>query len=389
MRELPEQQEAPAAAVVRHPVIIVGGGMAGFSVARELKARGAGPVLMLSADEGQFYAKPLLSHTLSREKPASTLLMGREACELQYGVRIVPHTEVIGFDAAARRLTTASGAVFDYEHLVLATGAAPVAPWQGPGIFSVNSAADMSRLEPSLARAKHVLVAGAGFVGLELANDWQRSGKAVTVASVASPLQPLLPAAASGWVQARLETAGIVFERGLLTLASEEAHVHASVDGVPLHTAFDLALSAVGLRSNTTLAQAGGLATGEHGLLVDAQFVTSDRNVLALGDVIEQGGQPWRFVAALNHAAKVIASHLTGGAMPAAPARMPISLKCPDAPLAMVLPSGDGTVHWEKVFASNDELELRATRLGVACGYVLGGAATSRRAKLDAWLTEV
>jgi rubredoxin-NAD+ reductase len=386
MRVVSEMPKVPAAPVTRHPVIIVGAGMAGFSVARELKARGVGPVLMLSADEGRFYAKPLLSHTLSREKPAAKLLMDRAACEEQYGVRIFPHTAVVGFDTARRRLTTAAGATFDYEHLVLATGAAPVAPWEGPRIFSVNSAADMHQMEPALARAQRVLVAGAGFVGLEMANDWLRAGKNVTVAAAAAPLHQVLPAVASAWVQQRLEAAGIVFGCGQVTLASEIGYVKASVDGVPLPAPFDMVLSAIGLRSNTTLAQAGGLATGAHGLLVDADFVTSDPHVLALGDVIEQHGRPWRFVAAHNHAAKVIAGRLAGGALPAAPARMPISLKCPDAPLMMVLPNGTGTVHWEQVVASNDELELRATRFGEACGYVLGGVATGRRARLDAWL---
>jgi rubredoxin-NAD+ reductase len=370
----------------RYPVIIVGAGMAGFAAARELKARGVGPVLMLAADDGQFYAKPLLSHSLSRRAPAAKMLTNRETCESQYGVRIVPHTTVSGFDPKLQRLTTAAGASFEYDHLVLATGALPSTPWAGPRIFSVNNARDMQAMDLALERANHVLVAGAGFVGLEMANDWHRSGKTVTVASAAAPLSPLLPAQASVWVQARLEAVGISFARGALTLFNQPNHVIATVSEVALPAAFDLVLSAVGLRSNTELARAGGLVTGVHGLVVDDKFRTSTPNVLALGDVIEQAGRPWRFVAALNHAAKMIASHIAGTDSPAPPVSMPISLKCPDAPLVLVLPDGEAAVSWKQVSSTQDGLELRATRSGEACGYILGGAATKQRAALDAWL---
>lgn len=367
----------------RSPIVIVGGGMAGFAVARELKQRGnTRDVLMLTADEGRFYAKPLLSHVLSRATPAAALLMSLEKAASANQVRVVPHTEVVRADFEAKTVHAADGRAFRYGDLVVATGARPLNFWRGDHIFSVNSASDMSRLEPILEGAKTILIAGAGFVGLEFANDWARAGKQVTVVSLDGPLRPLVPQSVSAWVEDNLTRAGVHFVRGRLTPVHEGAGLCAEVGGKRLTARFDLMLSAVGLGPDVALWNQAGLVTGRHGLVVNASFETNIAHVYAVGDVMEFQGQAWRFVTALNHAAKVIASNLGGQESREDFGALPISLKCPDSPLAMMLPRVQGSGSWEAK-AGDADLEATYRQDGKLRGFVLGGTAANRRRQFE------
>ena len=367
----------------RGPIVIVGGGMAGFAVARELKQRGnTRDVLMLTADKGSFYAKPLLSHGLSRATPAAALLMPPEKAASANQVRVVAHTEVVHADFKAKTVYAADGRAFTYGDLVVATGATPLNLWQGDGIFSVNSASDMSRLEPALNGAKTVLIAGAGFVGLEFANDWSRAGKQVTVVSVDGPLRPLVPESVSAWVEENLTRAGVHFVRGRLTPMSEGTGLCVEVDGNRLAQRFDLMLSAVGLGADVTRWNQAGLVTGRHGIVVNAHFETNIAHVYAVGDVMEYQGRAWRFVTALNQAAKVIASNLHGQESCENLGVLPISLKCPDSPLAMVLPRLQGEGMWETK-AGDADLEATYRQDGKLKGFVLGGTAANRRRQFE------
>ena len=376
------------------PILIIGAGMAGFAVARELKQRGnTREVVMLTASHGGFYAKPLLSHGLSRSKPAASLLMPAEKAGAANRVRIVANTRVERVDVKTRTVHCGDGHTLEYSHLVVATGAQPLNFWGGERIFSVNSAVDMSRLEPELARARQVLVAGAGFVGLEFANDWAKAGKQVTVVSLAGPLSPLVPEEVSAWVQSRLAAAGIRFIQGKLAASVEGEQVLAQVENGSADAAvqssnplaFDLMLSAVGLGADVALWSQAGLQCTRHGVRVNERFQTSEPDVFALGDVMDYQGRPWRFVAPLNHAAKVIASNLCGVDATENFGAMGISLKCPDAPLALVLPSPTQEGSWV-LDRADEELEARFLNGNQMHGYILGGAATSRRKHFDEML---
>lgn len=367
------------------PIVIVGAGMAGFAVARELKARQVKkPVLLLTADDGAWYSKPLLSHVLSSSRPVQSLLMEPAKASDTYSVDIRPRFRVTHVDTRAQSVTGDDGRVVCYSKLILATGARAIQPWQGSRVFSVNSANNMQMLEPSLKDARRVLIAGAGFVGLEFANDWARVGKSVTVASLEGPLANLVPLEVSTWIQTKLEKAGVRFIQGRVALQnSSDTDVKVAIGDST--ESFDLLVSAIGLTADVEVWKQVGLSTGSQGVLVNEQFRTSDPNVYALGDVMEYQGRAWRFVAPMLHAAKVIADNLTGVSASEKFGVLGISLKCPDAPITMSLPSHNASGSWT-VDAAEEFIEARfSTERGLE-GFILGGAAAAKRRSLQAEL---
>ena len=366
------------------PIIIVGAGMAGFAVARELKQLGnTQEVLMLTADDGAFYSKPLLSLGQSRQKSASSLKIPAEKAGISNGVTILPNTTVAQVDVMRKIVYTEDGRSFEYEKLVVATGAKPLALWSGARVFSVNSAQDMSNLEPALTAAQRVLIAGAGFVGLEFANDWVKAGKAVTVISRDGPLNPLVPEQVSQWIEDRLTAAGVRFVRGALNpgITSDGVFVELSNGGEPEQ--FDLLLSAVGLAANAGIWDKAGIITSRNGVRVNERFETSAEHIYALGDAIEYLGKHWRYLAPLNHAAKVIAANIMGANQTENFGVLSIALKCPNAPLTMVLPEPTASGTW--AFTTREGLfEATFRDSEVLRGYILESATAGRRKELDA-----
>ena len=210
-------------------VVIVGAGLAGYNVARELrKADAAVPIVLVSRDHAGFYSKPMLSNALASKKTPATLVMksaGKMAEEVQ--LRVVANTAVTAVNTTARTLTLSSGEVLPYRDLVLALGADPIrVPLQGDAadtVVSVNDLDDFARFAELLDTAaggqpvKRVAILGAGLIGCEFANDLLHRAIQPTVLDLAERALPRLlpqrpapackpscrkvaPASASAWV---------------------------------------------------------------------------------------------------------------------------------------------------------------------------------------------
>src|ERR1700693_3551899 len=108
------------------PIIIVGAGMAAYTVVRELrKLDKAVPVLIITADNGGFYSKPMLSNAFAQKKlPAQLITQSAAQMGEQLGASIMTGSRVDNIDTAAKTVETSAGA-FEYEKLVLAVGAPP------------------------------------------------------------------------------------------------------------------------------------------------------------------------------------------------------------------------------------------------------------------------
>ncbi|HET6789352.1 MAG TPA: FAD-dependent oxidoreductase, partial [Aquabacterium sp.] len=195
-------------------VVIVGSGLAGYNVARELrKLDAAVPIVVISRDQAGFYSKPMLSNALAGKKTAATLVMkpaDKMAAELN--ARVVSSTAVDRVDADRRELTLAGGEVIAWRDLVLATGADPIRlPLQGDAadtVLSVNDLDDFARFAEALDTAaqggavQRVAILGAGLIGCEFANDLLARGIEPTVLDLADrALARLLPPQASARLQ--------------------------------------------------------------------------------------------------------------------------------------------------------------------------------------------
>ena len=383
------------------PIVIVGAGLAGYTVARELRKRDPEvPLLMVTADDGHFYAKPMLSNAFAQRKtPAQLVGTPADDMSAQLRMTLLTRVRVTGLDVQAKRLSTSLGD-YAYSRLVLATGADPIRlPLAGDAadrVLSVNDLEDYGRFHAQLGEgARRIVILGAGLIGAEFANDLVGAGHAVTVVDPAtSPLAALLPAQVSTALATALQHAGVEWRFGRTA-----ASVDAAADGALAVTLSDgervsanLVLSAVGLRPRTSIAQAAGLKV-DRGIVVDALHRTSDQDVFAIGDCAQVEGE-WRpYVLPIMTGARALAATLAGEPTPAVFGPMPVSVKTPALPVVVLPPPRGREGRWEPVDASAavpaattttvDDFALAFVDANdVILGFALTGKATARRAAL-------
>jgi len=380
-------------------VVILGAGLAGWNLARELrKADPAVPIVVVSRDHAGFYSKPMLSNALAGKKTAATLVMKpAEKIAEEVQARVLPNTTVTAIDGEARTLSLSNGETLAYRDLVLALGADPIRlPLQGDAadtVLSVNDLDDFARFAerleqgPNGAPVQRVVILGAGLIGCEFANDLLARGITPTVIDLADRALPrLLPAVASALLQGKLEAAGARFRFGTGAQAVQHGANGLIVtlnDGSTLEA--DLVLSAIGLKPRTDLAT-GAHAKVARGVVVDRLLATSVPHVHALGDCAEVEGTLLPYVMPLMQQARALAATLAGKPTPVNYPAMPVAVKTPAWP-TVVCPPPDGTEGRWQVSTTDEGLEARFTDAAQPdrlLGFVLQGKAVSQRQALAA-----
>src|SRR6266699_1455574 len=169
------------------PIVIVGAGHAGFQLAASLRQHGFDGGITLIGDEPVLpYQRPPLSKDYLDGKIGFDLLLMRpEAFYRDHGIDLLQGTRADEIDRAAKTLRLVSGERLRYDHLVLATGARNrVPPLPGielDGVCYLRTLAETHDLRDRLAAAQHVVVIGAGFIGLEFAAVARAHGKPVHI----------------------------------------------------------------------------------------------------------------------------------------------------------------------------------------------------------------
>jgi rubredoxin-NAD+ reductase len=355
------------------PIVVLGSGLAGYTLVRELrKLDRSVAITLITRDSGNYYSKPMLSNALAQGKSAETLVI-TPAAEMarQLDFTMLPNTEVSGIDREHKRLQTSSG-VIEYDRLVLALGADPIRlPLQGDAadaVVSVNDLADYAKfrgaIESLTQQAKHIAIIGGGLIGCEFANDLATAGYAVTVIDPTShPLSSLMPEQAGRQLLEPLAAMGVTARFGVAVQAVDRqptGYALTLTDGSALHA--DLVLSAVGLRPRVDLARNSGLAVNR-GIVVDAQLRSSDASIYALGDCAEIEGQVLPYVLPIMHAARALAQVLTGKDARVDFPAMPVVVKTPAHPIAVLPVARDAIGAWR--ILTNDQ----ETRQGIKLGF--------------------
>jgi rubredoxin-NAD+ reductase len=371
------------------PVVIVGTGLAGYNLAREFrKLDGETPLLLITADDGRSYSKPMLSTGFGKNKEADGLSMaepGAMAEQLKAEVRT--HTRVSGIDPGHKRLWVGEEAVY-YRDLILAWGAetvrVPVAGDASDSIFPINDLEDYARFRAAAAGKRRVLILGVGLIGCEFANDLMLGGYEVDLVAPCEQVMPtLLHPAAAAAVQAGLQSLGARFHLGpVLTRLSRiedglEAHLS---DGEVLTC--DVVVSAIGLRPRTDLAAAAGLEIGR-GVVVDRHLKTSHANIYALGDCAEVDGLNLLYVMPLMSCARALAQTLAGTATPVKYGPMPVTVKTPVCPLVVSPPPKGSEGVWSVEGEGADIKALCRDSSGNLLGYALTGTAVMDKMALN------
>lgn len=358
-------------------ITIVGSGFAAQQLVRNLRKRDADvPIRIITADNGDEYNKPDLSHVASRATTASGLpLRSGEAFASEFGIALQARCRVDAIDTARQLLVTSAGEC-PYEQLVLATGARAVRPaFAGSDLmYTLNSLDEFAKLEPQLAAARSVLVLGAGLIGTELAMDIASTGREVTLVDIKeSPLSALLPAALSQPLVEALKVAGVRLQlgRGVQAIEAKDNGFQVSMsDGTTGR--HDLVLAAIGLAPEVSLARAAGIDV-RHGIVVDDHLRTSASDVYALGDGAECQGKLMPFLQPALLGATVLAATLLGKPTPLVLPHMMLRVKTPAYPLQLAGRTSDEGLSWQSEWNATGMLARAFDAAGKLCGFVAGG----------------
>ena len=343
-----------------HPIIIIGSGMAGYTLAREFrKLNTEQELVMICADDAVNYAKPTLSNALVGNKGPDQIGLGDAAkMSAQLNMRIETHTWVKHIDAAQHELTLEQNgqqSTQAYSKLILAVGANPIrlaiAGDASDDIHVVNSLIDYRAFRECLAEKseKRVVILGAGLIGCEFANDLQNTGHSATVIDLANqPLGRLLPNHVATAFQQNLEETGIQFALGTtvekVTKNSDTSYIVTLANGQNLVA--DVVLSAIGLQPNITVAKEAGIETSR-GVITNTLLETNLADVYALGDCAEVNGTLLPYVMPLMQQARALAKTLAGQTTAVHYPAMPVAVKTPAAPLTVLPAPLNVEVNWE------------------------------------------
>ena len=371
----------------QNPIVVIGTGLSGYNLIKEFRKQDSEtPVLVITADDGRHYSKPLLSTGLTKGKTASELAMAdaaKMADQLQVTIRT--NTRVTDIDPKNHRVFIGSEPI-EYSKLVLAWGAAPVSPRiEGDGdahVFSINDLQDYENFRAELEGKQRVLVMGAGLIGCEYANDLSNGGYQVEVVAPSTQLlSNLLPKEAASAVQTGLEGLGVRFHLGPLVTRINHLDGKLNVilsNGEQLTT--DIVVSAIGLRPRLELAVKAGLQVNK-GICVDRTLQTSEADIYALGDCAEIEGKVLLYVMPLMASARALAKTLAGQVNQVSYGPMPVMVKTPVVPVVASVPVGDG--RWEIDAQGADVSALFRNDAGDLLGYALTGSRVADKLALN------
>ncbi|MGN6122256.1 MAG: nitrite reductase large subunit NirB, partial [Sphingomonas oligoaromativorans] len=301
----------------REHLVVIGNGMAGCRAVEELLARDAGRyrVTIFGAEPHVNYNRIMLSPVLAGEKTFDDIVINGHDWYRDNGIELIAGDPVTVIDRAAKTVTSQAGRTIGYDKLLIATGSDPfIIPVPGhdlPGVISFRDMADVDAMLAAAATGGEAVVIGGGLLGLEAAHGLSLRGMTVTVLHLMPTLMERQLDEAAGWL---LKTALEARGQTILTGAdTAEIYGQGKVEGVRLKDGRDIPASlvvmAVGIRPSVALARAAGLAV-ERGIQVDDQMVTSDPDVLAVGECVEHDGQVYGLVAPLWEMCRALADGL-------------------------------------------------------------------------------
>ena len=359
-------------------MIIIGSGLAAYTLVREFRKLNQAPITVITKNEGAYYSKPQLSSVLSLKKtPAQLILKTGKAYAEQLNFTLLAHTQVFKVDTEAQLCFTARQAL-PYSSLVFATGARPQRT-NFSQVLTVNNLDDYRKFYERLQGKRNIAILGSGLVGCELANDLITAGYEVRLISRQTyPLASLVPEFIGRSLEHAFAEQGVQFhwQSELLELGTDAGDYQLKLNNQQILAA-DLILSAWGLRPDTQLAEEAGLQV-EEGIKVNEFLATSAKHCYALGDCANYKGYgPLGYVAPLALAARILAKNLNGEKMNLRFPVMPIYVKTPVYPVVIATLPGAKNLHWQPDKTHPHDLALSLDRHDVLQGFILGGKTTA------------
>ncbi|MEV7283844.1 FAD-dependent oxidoreductase [Streptomyces sp. NPDC093252] len=283
--------------------VIVGGGLAGAKAAETLRAEGFnGRVILICDERDHPYERPPLSkgYLLGKEERDS-VFVHEPAWYARHDIELHLGQTVDRIDRAAKTVRFGDdGTLVHYDKLLLATGSEPrrldIPGTDLAGVHHLRRLHHAERLKGVLSALGrdngHIVIAGAGWIGLEVAAAAREYGAEVTVVeSAPTPLYGVLGPELGALFAELHRSRGVRFHFGarLTEIVGQDGLVLAArTDDGEEHPAHDV-LAAIGAAPRTGLAESAGLAIADRadggGILVDERLRTSDPDIYAAGDV--------------------------------------------------------------------------------------------------------
>lgn len=283
--------------------IIVGAVAGGASTAARLRRMDEhAEIIIFEKGEYISYANCGLPYYIGNVIRNRNKLFVQTATSFQqrFNIDVRISTEVTAIDTAAKTITArklATGEVYKetYDKLVLSTGAEPVLPplpgIDSEGIFTLRNVHDTDFIKIYIQgkNVRNAVIVGAGFIGLEMAENFHGLDVDVTVVEMANQVMPPVDYPVAAIAQQHLRSKGVQLRLNTTVTGFVQKGGHIDVvlnNGEVLHT--DIVLLSIGVRPDTKLAAKAGLQLGKaKGIRVNEYLQTSDPSVYAVGDAIE------------------------------------------------------------------------------------------------------
>ena len=206
-----------------------------------------------------------------------------------FNINVLLNTKAIDIDRENRIVKTSDNQEFSYDSLVIATGASPFVPaFEGMNrdkTFTLRTLSDANRIKEYIKDHKvtRAVVIGAGFIGVEMAENLSELGLSTTIVELSDHIMPNVDIEVATVAQHKLKEKGIeiILNDGVKAFSDDKVILDSGVQ-VP----FDIVIMSIGVRPQIELAQKAGLEVSR-GIIVDSTLRTSDKNIYAAGDNVE------------------------------------------------------------------------------------------------------
>ncbi len=279
-------------------IVIIGGVAGGMSAATRLR-RLMEDAEIIIFEKGPFvsFANCGLPYYVSGEiaDRDSLLVQTPESLKARFQLDVRPLHEVVAIEPDKKTVTVKHNGVETsetYDRLILSPGAKPFVPpivglQTATNVHSLRNVPDLDKIMQQITTdTKQAVVIGAGFIGLEMAENLKKRGLAVTIVEKAPHVLPPLDEEMAAFIQNELNREGILVKTNDSAVEFKENGQKIVLESGEVISS-DLTILSVGVQPETTLAKAAGLTLGlRGGIIVNERYQTSDPDIYAVGDAI-------------------------------------------------------------------------------------------------------
>lgn len=313
--------------------VIVGGVAGGATAAARIRRNDESAEIVLF-EKGEYisYANCGLPYYIGEviKERDNLFLQTPESFGTRFNMSVRVNNEVLSIDREGKTvevkdLKTGKTYTESYDKLLLSPGATPVVPpiegISSRGVFTLRNVEDTDKIKSYIDNneIKNAVIVGAGFIGLEMAENLHHRGINVSIVEMAPQVMTPIDFSMASFVHAHIRQQGVdlFLEKALNKISDNGSHLSLSLNTGETLCA-DLVILSIGVRPNTYLAEKAGLSIGQaRGIAVNEYLQTSDENIYAVGDAIEFPHpitkKPWTNYLAgpANRQARIVADNMS------------------------------------------------------------------------------